>query len=107
MDVTVTFRHLEATEAIKGYAEDKARKLEKLVSKGNKIHFIFEVDHERQSAEIHLTGKDLDLAAKAIDGDMYAAIDGAVDKMSHELKKAKGKSLARRRKEATTATTEE
>lgn len=101
MDMTMTFRHLEATQAIKDYAEDKARKFDKYVHKGNKVHWIFDIEHERQSAEIQLTGKDLDLTAKSVDGDMYAAIDGAAEKMVQELKRSKGKNLARRRQKTT------
>jgi len=100
MDVNMTFRHLEATPAIKDYGNEKLQKLLRFLRDGdeNLVHLILDVEQDRQIAEIHLTAKGLDLTAKSVDGDMYAAIDGAVDKMIQEIKHRKGKRMAKHRK---------
>ena len=57
----------------------------------NNIHVILVVENVRNKAEatVHMTGNDI--FAECTDNDMYAAIDGLVDKLDRQVKKHKEK----------------
>lgn len=93
MELTVTGKHLEITDAIKAYATDKANKLpryydrvtsiEILLDKGVKQHYSVEMI-------IHVEHHD-HMVATAEHEDLYAAIDAAVDKGERQLTDLKEK----------------
>ena len=95
MDINVTFRPLEPTEAIKNHIYDKMKKIEKFFIKPERIHFILAVEHNRNDsnniAEITLTENGNQLTAQEKANDMYAAIDMAIGKIERQLKKYKEK----------------
>lgn len=91
MNLSVTGHHVEVTEPLKDYVADKVAKLERHFDNVTDIHVILSVEKLRQQAEatIDLTGTTIH--AQAENEDMYAAIDGLVDKLDRQVLKHKEK----------------
>ncbi len=90
-DVSVTFRHLAATPALKAYAEEKAAKINKYFGGLNEINVVLSLEKHRYTAEITLKAGRTTLNAREETSDMYSAIDLVVDKINRQIKKYKGK----------------
>lgn len=90
INVTVTFRHTESTEALKHYATEKVvHSLQKYVSSPTEAHVILSIVKRDHLAELRLSSKRFDLTASGTTGDLYSAIDKMVDAMTVQLRKQK------------------
>ncbi|MDH5447197.1 MAG: ribosome-associated translation inhibitor RaiA [Gammaproteobacteria bacterium] len=91
MQLTVSGHHIDLTEAMQSYVENKMERLERHFDQVTNINVILSVEKMRQKAEatIHIRGNDL--FANAEDENMYAAIDALVDKLDRQIKKHKEK----------------
>ena len=96
--VRITGRHVQATEAIKRYAESKIDNLHLDYPRIIEAHVILDVEKYRQSVEIILhCSNHISIEASAETSDMYASIDGAVDKIAQQMRKYKTKILRNHR----------
>lgn len=92
MQVTVTFRNIEATDALRRYADAKLnRAVSKYFRRPLEGHVVLAVSKRRHSAEITVMADRMTLNAKEETGDLYSAIDLAVDKIERQAKKRKTK----------------
>jgi len=91
MQIDVTGRHVEITESLKSYVETKFQRLERHFEHINNTHVILSVEKERQKAEATVQVNRGNLFADNEQEDMYAAIDGLIDKLDRQLKKHKEK----------------
>jgi putative sigma-54 modulation protein len=92
MQITVTFRHVDPTPALRSYAEDKiARVARKYLRRPGDAHVILAVSKERHVAEITLQADHVSMFAKETTRDLYSAIDLAVEKLEHQAQKRKAK----------------
>jgi putative sigma-54 modulation protein len=90
-DVSVTFRHLEASSALKAYAEEKAAKINKYFGGLNEVNVVLSLEKHRYTAEITLKAGRTTVNAREETSDMYSAIDLVVDKINRQIKKYKDK----------------
>ena len=93
MNMTITGKHVEITDAIRAHAEEKVQKLPRYYDSVTQIEVILEGNEGgMQSVEIivHAEHSDL-LIAKENGTDAYACIDAAAHKMERQLRKAKEK----------------
>ena len=91
MDITVTFRHLESTDALRDYAREKVSRIKKYVGTPADVAVVLSLEKHRHQAEITLNTNGITVNAKDVTEDMYAAIDLAVDKLERQVKKHKEK----------------
>jgi ribosomal subunit interface protein len=95
--VTVTFRHVEPSAAIRAYAERKFAHLAKFLKRTCEAHLIFTIDKYRQHGEVTIKSGHLTVTAQEETKDLYSVIDLLADKVGRQLKshlgKAKGKKL--------------
>src|SRR3989338_4936971 len=92
MQITITGRHIEVTQALKDYIEEKLERLDKkYFLKIVESHVILDVEKYRQFAEIIIVGKHLRLTGKEETGDLYTSVDNALAKIAGQLKKFKDK----------------
>jgi putative sigma-54 modulation protein len=100
--ISVTFRHIEPTAALKHYAEEKIHKIGKYFSHALKAHIILALDtKQRQLAEVELHTHGTMIHGKEQHEDLYAAIDLVIDKIERQVRKQKDKyKVSRRRKKA-------
>ena len=97
--VSVTFRHIEPTAALKQYAEEKIHKIGKYFSHPLDAHVILAVDaKQRQLAEVELHTHGAMIHGKEQHQDLYAAIDLVLDKVERQVRKQKEKSKVNRRR---------
>jgi putative sigma-54 modulation protein len=97
MQITVTFRHVDPTPALRSYAEDKvARVARKYLRRPGDAHVILGVAKERHVAEITLQADHVSMFAKETTHDLYSAIDLAVEKLEHQAQKLKAKRSERK-----------
>ncbi len=90
---TITGKHIEITEAIRSYAEDKTSKLPRFYDSINQIEVIIDGSTDgSMSVEIIARAEHSNLFVVTEKGyDIYACIDGAVKRMEGQLRKKKEK----------------
>jgi putative sigma-54 modulation protein len=94
MQITVTFRHVDPTDALKTYAEEKLERVKKYLRRPVDAHVILSVSKERHVAEITLQADHVTMFAQEETHDLYSAIDLAIDKLEHQAGKLKAKRSA-------------
>ena len=97
MNIAITFRHLESTEAIKDYAQEKIGRLQKFLRTPLKANVTLSVEKGQQQAEVLLSSGSEHYTAKLANDNMYAAIDKVCDKLEHQIHSAKGAKIAAKR----------
>ena len=91
MEIIIHSRHLDATEAIKGYINKKASKLTKYSTKITKIQFTLKIEGVNNIVEAICSAAGTTLVAETSNDDMYAAIDLVMDKLDKQIIKQKEK----------------
>ncbi len=91
MQISVTGRHMDITDAIRNYVESKFSKLERHFDHLTDIHVILEPEKVNKKAESTVFVSGAKLFAENLHEDMYAAIDGLVDKLDRQLVRHKEK----------------
>lgn len=91
MQINLTGHHVEITDALREYVDTKFAKLERHFDHITNVHVILNVEKLRQKAEatVHLSGAEV--FATSEHEDMYAAIDGLIDKLDRQVVKHKEK----------------
>lgn len=96
MQVSITGRHLEVTDSLKAYVEEKISKLKRHFDHVTDVHVILEVEKMLQKAEATVQISGATLFAEDHQDDMYVAIDSMVDKLDRQIIKHKEKISAHR-----------
>jgi len=99
MIVTISSRHMEVSEPLKQYAEEKSGKLVKYYDRIQKIEVVFENTKERISVEMMVDVEhNHKFIARDQEGDAYACVDSCVAKLERQL--TDHKNIFRNRKHA-------
>ena len=92
MQVTTTFRHMEQSDALKAYAEEKLERTAKYIDEPINAQVYFTVEKKiRHIVEIVISARGISTKASEATNDMYAAIDAVIDKIERQLKRYKEK----------------
>jgi putative sigma-54 modulation protein len=91
MQVNITFRHLDPTEALKSHVKDRVAHVQRYIDRPSEAHAVLHVDNLDHRAEITVKAGRFLLRGTAKTQDMYASIDAAADKIERQLKKHKEK----------------
>jgi putative sigma-54 modulation protein len=91
MQISLSGHHVEITESMRNYVNEKIDKLDRHFDQALDIHVILTVEKLRHKAEATLHVSGTSLHADSVQEDMYAAIDGLVDKLDRQGKKHKEK----------------
>ena len=92
MLITVTSRHMDVTEPLKTYAEQKAGKLIKYYDRIQEVEVIFDNGKDTKRVEMIVNAEHKNtFVAHHDDGDAYACIDGCMDKLERQLSDHKKK----------------
>lgn len=89
MQITTTFRHIESSDPLKSYAEEKLERVKKYIDEPIVAQVFLTVEKIRHIAEITITAKGITIKAAEETNDMYAAIDAVVDKIERQLRRYK------------------
>ncbi len=100
MQVSISGHHVEITDSLRSYINEKIQRLDRHFDKAIDIHVILTVEKLRHKAEATLHVSGANLFAEDEKEDMYAAIDGLIDKLDRQGKKYKEKIKSHRGKPA-------
>ncbi len=91
MRVSVTFRHMEATEPIKEYAQEKIDRIKKYFPDPITAHVVLSTERGYQHvADVNITlHNGLSLQGKETTEDMYSSIDLVMAKIERQVRKYK------------------
>ena len=91
MQMNITFRHLEPTDALKSHVRARVEHVQRYIDRPTEAHAVLHVENLDHHAEITLKAGCFLLRGTARSADMYASIDAAADRIEKQLKKHKAK----------------
>ena len=91
MEITVTFRHMEPSESLKIYAEEKISKIKKYLYSPMEAHVVLGVEKFRHMADVTLRVDGTMIKGVEETDNMYSAIDQVMDKLEIQVKKYRSK----------------
>lgn len=92
MKIMTYGKNIDVTPALKKHAEEKVQKLERYFNgEPMEVQISMEVEKERHIVEVTAFVKGLILRGEEASGDMYASIDGVMDKLERQVRKYKTK----------------
>ncbi len=97
MQIQVSFRHIEPSDPLKLYVEDKLSRVRKYLEEPIEAHVVLRVEKFRHIAEVSIDASGLRLNGAEETDDMYSSIDLLVDSLEGQAAR-KGKEKVRRRR---------
>ena len=94
MKVIFTGRHIDVSESLKAFAQERLEKMTTYLDDIIDVHVIFSVEKHRHQAEVALKTRTSDFIACAETDDMYASLSQALDKLEAQAHKHAGKQKA-------------
>ena len=90
VNVTLSYRNTESTEAISKYAQDKIKScVKKFVHNDTDVTMVLSVEKNRHIAEVTFHSGGADFSCTQESDNMYASIDALVDSLGQQLRKHK------------------
>lgn len=89
MQIDITGHHVDVTPALRAYVTEKLQKLVRHFDQVNSVHVILNVEKLQQQAEATVNAGGKTLFATDSASDMYASIDGMVDKLDRQVRRYK------------------
>ncbi|MFP2770063.1 ribosome hibernation promoting factor [Oceanisphaera sp. KMM 10153] len=91
MQINLTGHHVDITDSLRDYVNSKFSRLERHFDNITNVHVVLTLEKLQQVAEakIHLSGGEI--FANSQHDDMYAALDGLIDKLDRQIIKHKEK----------------
>jgi len=100
MQVNITFRGIDSTEALKSHLEERVSHLEKYFDRAIDAQAVLSLERYLHNADITIHAGQYVLRGRVKSEDMYKSIDEAVDKIEKQLKRYKGRMRATQLKAA-------
>lgn len=93
MNISITFKNIPSSDALKSHVQEKYDKFDKMLDSPAEAHVVLSEEKLRSIAEIHLTCDKLKIHASdgADENNMYAAIDGLWEKVKSQIRKHRDK----------------
>jgi putative sigma-54 modulation protein len=99
MTVTTTFRHIEATEALKSHSGARVEKLQRFFRQPMAAKVTLSHEKLRHCVEVQIQAGNEWYEAKEECDDMYAAVDLVVQKLERQITHSHGAASAKRRRD--------
>jgi putative sigma-54 modulation protein len=87
MAITYTFRHMEPSEELRSYVEEKIDKLKKYFDSPVEADIVLQVEKFRHIADMTLSSDGNTTKAVEQTDDMYSSIDKVMDKIEEQLRR--------------------
>jgi putative sigma-54 modulation protein len=104
MNISITFRHMEPSDAIKSYVEDKVAKLQKFLRRPMTAKVTLALQKLHHVAETRISSGGERLEATEASEDIYASVDKVVAKLERQIRGTKGAQQAKKRGSETVRT---
>jgi putative sigma-54 modulation protein len=89
MRIAFTFHNLESSESVKRYAHDKIAKLQKYLHGPLDATVTFSVERHVHCVDVNLRAAGENYLGREEQEDMYASINLVVDKLRHQVRRAR------------------
>ena len=89
MRIAFTFRHIDSSDAVKGYATDKLSKLQKYMHAPIDADVILSCERHLHQVEVKLRSDGHSYLAHDESEDMYASIDKVADTLDRQVRRLK------------------
>ncbi len=95
MRLDITLKHINHSEEIKSFINDKTQKLTHYFH--GKIHAVWTISYERDThiSHLHVLGNSIDYYSNHEDHNILTSIEHAVSKLEKQLKKKKEQRISR------------
>ncbi len=103
MQVAVTFRHMEPTEALKQFATEKVERIQKYVHAPTGANVVLSVERYMHKADITISAHGMQMRGEEKSEDMYASIDRAMHKIERQVKRYRNKLTSHKQREGAKA----
>ena len=91
MQISVTFRQIEPSEALKNYVTERLNKFKRYLDGPVEAHVVLGLEKFRHLADVTIDSNGKIIKGREENADMYAAIDLVMDKIDMQLKKLREK----------------
>jgi ribosome hibernation promoting factor len=92
MQISITFKNIDSSDAVKSHIHEKFGRLDKMLDFPADAYVVLSVEKLRNIADINFTCDKIKIHAKEkSENNMYAAIDALTDKVKLQIKKYKDK----------------
>jgi putative sigma-54 modulation protein len=91
MQISVTFRQIEPSEALKNYVTERLHKFNRYLDGPVEAHVVLGLEKFRHLADVTIDSNGRIIKGRDENTDMYAAIDLVMDKIDMQLKKLRDK----------------
>jgi putative sigma-54 modulation protein len=98
MNIDFVGRSVEIDDRLRSYTERKLGKVTKFLQDPVEIRVTLEVEKHRNIADLHISHKHGVLQATEETGDLYEAVNQAVDKVEKQARRSKNRAIDRRRR---------
>ncbi len=97
MNITITFRQMDGTEAVKNHAHEKLAKLQKFLRTAMTAQVTLSVEGLEHIADVSINSGSAHFHATERSEDMYATIDLVHHNLERQIRGAKGATIAKKR----------
>src|SRR5436189_4663457 len=92
MQFSVTFRHMEPTESLKTYAQQRMERIRKYLPDPIACHVVLSTERHHHRIDVNFQlHNGLAIAGHEITENMYSSIDLCIAKIERQVRKYKGK----------------
>lgn len=91
MQISVSFRNVDPSEHLKGYAENRMARLKKYMDEPIEIYLVLSIQKFRHIADVTISANGMKIKAQEETGDLYSAIDMVLDKTEKQIKRHREK----------------
>lgn len=92
MQISVTFKNIESSDALKDHIHEKFDRLDKMLDYPANAHIVLSVEKLRNIADVNLHCDKIKIFAKEeAENNMYSAIDTLSDNVKFQIRKLKDK----------------
>jgi ribosome hibernation promoting factor len=96
MKISITFRHMDANEAMKELVREKVSKAKKFIHGPMEANVVLSVERYLYSCDVTIISGGKTYKGSGSTDDMYASIDRVMDKIERQIDKSKKKPRASR-----------
>lgn len=89
MKVDFSFKHLDASQALMGYTEERLGKIEKFELKPMDVHVVYSMQRHECMIEVTVLEGRRKFKATSVSHDFYKAVDNMINKLTRQMSKGK------------------
>ena len=89
MQLTITFRNLEASETLKEHAKERVERVTRHLDVAGMAHVVFSLERHLHCADVTVAAGALLLRASHATSDMGASLDLACDRLEEQFRREK------------------